>query len=86
MDTGILEKWLKSGLPRKSELVCHEAGTPQGGIVSPTLANLALDGLEVVLAKAFPRSQEKGTMGSIPKCIWCATPMISSSPAAAMNC
>ena len=47
MDTGILEKWLKAGYS-KIELVPHEAGTPQGGIISPTLANLTLDGLEDV--------------------------------------
>jgi RNA-directed DNA polymerase len=34
-----------------------EAGTPQGGIISPTLANLALDGLESLLRKKFPKKQ-----------------------------
>jgi retron-type reverse transcriptase len=28
-----------------------EAGTPQGGIISPTLANLTLDGVEKLLAQ-----------------------------------
>jgi RNA-directed DNA polymerase len=60
MDTGILEKWLKSGYLEQANWVATEAGTPQGGIVSPTLANLALDGLEVLLAKTFPRRAEKG--------------------------
>src|SRR5260221_5121455 len=31
-----------------------DEGTPQGGIISPVLANLAVDGLEAELAKAFP--------------------------------
>lgn len=33
-------------------------GTPQGGIISPTLANLTLDGLEKLLHKQFKRSKE----------------------------
>jgi RNA-directed DNA polymerase len=35
-------------------------GTPQGGIISPTLANWTLDGLELLLKKAFPSRKEKG--------------------------
>jgi RNA-directed DNA polymerase len=34
-----------------------EEGTPQGGIISPVLANLALDGLEAELRTAFPRTR-----------------------------
>src|SRR5438093_403092 len=49
MDRAILQKWLKSGYMDKH--VLHETtdGTPQGGIISPALANSALDGLERVL-------------------------------------
>lgn len=32
-----------------------EAGTPQGGIASPVLANMALAGLEGVVQQAAPR-------------------------------
>lgn len=38
--------WLKSGVLDKDVLSETEAGTPQGGIVSPLLANIALHGLE----------------------------------------
>lgn len=44
--TNVIRRWLKAGiveLGRKSESL---AGTPQGGIISPLLANIALDGLE----------------------------------------
>ena len=46
MDKGILRKWLKAGYIDRKKLFPTEAGTPQGGIISPTLSNMALDGLE----------------------------------------
>jgi RNA-directed DNA polymerase len=48
-----LQKWLKAGYVYKDELFPTEAGTPQGGIISPTLANLTLDGLEIRLRNRF---------------------------------
>jgi RNA-directed DNA polymerase len=49
MDTVILRKWLKAGILYRGRYEPTEAGTPQGGIISPTLANVALNGLEVQL-------------------------------------
>jgi RNA-directed DNA polymerase len=46
MDKGILRKWLKAGYIDRKRLFPTEAGTPQGGIISPTLSNMTLDGLE----------------------------------------
>ncbi|MDE1179651.1 group II intron reverse transcriptase/maturase [Paraburkholderia sp.] len=46
MDRGILRQWLKAGLIYNGQLQATEAGTPQGGIISPTLANVTLNGLE----------------------------------------
>jgi len=51
MDRKILLKWLKAGYIHKRILYSTEAGTPQGGIISPTLANMTLDGLEAELKK-----------------------------------
>ena len=48
-DVRILRQWLKAGVIHKGQLHATDAGTPQGGIISPTLANLALDGLESLL-------------------------------------
>ncbi|WP_129972842.1 MULTISPECIES: group II intron reverse transcriptase/maturase [unclassified Pseudomonas] len=45
-DKTILRKWLKAGVIHKDQLQATDAGTPQGGIISPTLANMVLDGLE----------------------------------------
>jgi RNA-directed DNA polymerase len=57
MDKKILRKWLKTGYIHKRILYPTEAGTPQGGIISPTLANMTLDGLEAKLKKF--RRQDK---------------------------
>jgi len=54
MDKGILRKWLKAGYIDRKKLFPTEAGTPQGGIISPTLSNMALDGIEKEL-KPFRR-------------------------------
>ena len=48
-DKVVLRKWLKAGVIQKGQLQATDAGTPQGGIISPTLANITLDGLETQL-------------------------------------
>ncbi|MBP0631740.1 group II intron reverse transcriptase/maturase [Cupriavidus sp. AcVe19-1a] len=45
-DNAILRKWLKAGVVFQGQFQATDAGTPQGGIISPTLANVALNGLE----------------------------------------
>ena len=46
MDKSMLRKWLESGVVERGQLVATTAGTPQGGIISPALANWTLNGLE----------------------------------------
>jgi RNA-directed DNA polymerase len=53
MDRQVLGKWLKSGFICRNRLFPTEAGTPQGGIISPTLANMTLDGMERLLEERF---------------------------------
>lgn len=54
MEHSVLRKWLKAGFMEASVLYSTDEGTPQGGIASPVLANLALDGLEELLREHFP--------------------------------
>lgn len=51
MDRRMLRKWLKSGAIDAGQLQRTDDGTPQGGIISPTLANITLNGLETGLTR-----------------------------------
>ena len=59
VDKAILQKWLKAGFVFQNKFFPTEAGTQQGGIISPVLANMTLDGLEHALATAFPRATQQ---------------------------
>jgi RNA-directed DNA polymerase len=69
MDRAILQKWLKSGYMEKH--VLHETtdGTPQGGIISPALANCALDGLERLLQERYPTGKPVKSSGEKFPCV-----------------
>ena len=49
MDREVLRKWLKSGVVDRGQWQATLEGTPQGGIISPALANWTLNGLETEL-------------------------------------
>jgi RNA-directed DNA polymerase len=49
MDKQVLRKWLQAGYIDEGTLFATDAGTPQGGIISPVIANMALDGLEAAV-------------------------------------
>ncbi len=55
MDKTILRMWLTAGYVENGITYPSRKGTPQGGIISPTLANMTLDGLEEVVRSAVPR-------------------------------
>ena len=65
MDKTILRKWLKAGFIDKDVLHVTQEGTPQGGICSPVLANLTLDGLEEKLREKFPKPARKSSKEKI---------------------
>ncbi len=49
----LVKGWLKAGVMEALELSPTKTGTPQGGVVSPLLANIALYGMEEALLKAY---------------------------------
>ena len=49
----VIRNWLKSGVIDQGNLFPTEEGTPQGGCISPLLANIALHGLETTISNAF---------------------------------
>lgn len=49
----LIEQWLKAGYMEYGTLHQTQEGTPQGGVISPLLANIALDGLQALLGKGY---------------------------------
>ncbi len=57
-----IEAWLKSGIMTEGEFTPTESGTPQGGVVSPLLMNIALHGLEDTLQGVKRTARDKPRM------------------------
>jgi len=55
MKTTVLRKWLQAGYVEKGIRFPTRRGCPQGGIISPTLMNMTLDGLEQAIKASVPR-------------------------------
>lgn len=53
MDKNILNNFLKAGYLYKGKLFPTTEGAAQGGVISPTIANMVLDGMEDAIAKEF---------------------------------
>ena len=50
----VIEAWLKAGVLEGEVFTPTEAGTPQGGPLSPLLANVALHGMEQAIQADYP--------------------------------
>ena len=62
MFKGQIWSWLKAGIMDPSEndsSEINEMGTPQGGVLSPLLMNIALHGMETYVTKEFGRNKIK---------------------------
>lgn len=55
-----IKSWLKAGILKDGKIFPTEEGTPQGGVISPLLANIALHGLEEYIKSAFPKRKKLG--------------------------
>ena len=67
IDKSVLIKWLKCGVVFNKILSPTEQGTPQGGIISPTLANATLDGMEKMLKEKYGKQYKENGKTYSPK-------------------
>jgi RNA-directed DNA polymerase len=59
----VVEQWLKAGAVEKGWLTPTDEGTPQGGVISPLLLNVALHGMEQAAGVRYhpPSHRDAGT-------------------------
>ena len=58
--TGMIRQWLKAGVVENGRLHRTEEGTPQGGVVSPVLLNIALHGMEQAAGARYTTGKNAG--------------------------
>ena len=69
MDRRILRVWLEAGYMDKGKLYPTKAGTPQGAIISPVLANMTLDGLETAVKTSVPKNAKVHVIRYADDCV-----------------
>jgi RNA-directed DNA polymerase len=58
---GMVRQWLKAGVVEQGQLRRTEEGTPQGGVASPVLLNVALHGMEMAAGVRYhPTGEHAG--------------------------
>jgi RNA-directed DNA polymerase len=57
---GMIRQWLRAGVVENGRLHRTEEGTPQGGVVSPVLLNVALHGMEKAAGARYTTGKQAG--------------------------
>lgn len=70
MDKHILKQFLKAGFLEKGALHRTEGGVPQGGSISPTIANMTLDGLTAEVKAAAEQVKNKAVKKGRKSSTW----------------
>jgi RNA-directed DNA polymerase len=59
---GMIRSWLKAGVVEQGRLHRTEEGTPQGGVISPVLLNVALHGMETAAGVRYSTGKHSGVV------------------------
>jgi RNA-directed DNA polymerase len=61
----LIKQWLKAGCMDKETFIPTETGTPQGGVISPLLLNVALHGMEEMLGIRYKKNGDSQSKRAI---------------------
>lgn len=63
----MIAAWLRAGVIERGEFTPTEEGTPQGGVISPVMLNIALHGMEHAAGVRY-RNSGRGDAETVPGC------------------
>jgi RNA-directed DNA polymerase len=63
---GLVREWLKAGVLDGERFAPTEEGTPQGGVASPLLFNIALHGIGHAAGARYRQNPYRGSMEAVP--------------------
>jgi RNA-directed DNA polymerase len=75
-----IKAWLKAGVLEDGVFAPTTAGTPQGGVISPLLANIALHGMEEAVTAAFTPAGRYGRRVHVPRLVRYADDLVVFFP------
>lgn len=62
---GLVRDWLRAGVVDETGFAPTEEGTPQGGVISPLLFNIAMHGMETAAGAEYRWNPYRGAMESV---------------------